>query len=255
MKRLLSNIYFKFLFSGISLREKIWRLKNKNKKKILIYTDSRGHEISKLKNKHNPFSGYAKFFIQNYNTTTFICPEKHTTLYDFLYFMKHNKEPYDFVISHTGVVCFAPRPFKQGQEVVQLKKEKIIDLFGEEVYNRIQTFSGYTEEYAGEKTTAIVPEFMVDLIGAELNKIPNLIWLSCNPVIDGWLGNYNKPRPENLGIVSDKSKAIIPLLKNVKVVDITNWSEQEIKKYTCDNVHLTEAGMNYLQTQLTESIT
>ena len=246
MKRLLSTIFFKVLFTWIRVKESFYRFRNKNKKKILIYTDSRGHEITRLKNKHNPFSSYANYFIKNYNTTTQICPEKHTTLYDFLYFMKYNKSHYDYVISHTGVVCFAPRPYTQGQDVVKLKKEKIVDLFGEEIYNQILQFEGYPEKYLGEKTTAIVPEFMVDLISQELNKIPNLIWIACNPVVDGWLGNYNKPRPENLGIVSEKSKKVIQNLKNVKVVDITNWTESEIKKYTCDNVHLTIDGMRFL---------
>ncbi|MBL7899008.1 MAG: hypothetical protein JNJ99_10765 [Crocinitomicaceae bacterium] len=251
----MSTIFFKVLFTWIRVKESFYRFRNKNKKKILIYTDSRGHEITRLKNKHNPFSSYANYFIKNYNTTTQICPEKHTTLYDFLYFMKYNKSHYDYVISHTGVVCFAPRPYTQGQDVVKLKKEKIVDLFGEEIYNQILQFEGYPEKYLGEKTTAIVPEFMVDLISQELNKIPNLIWIACNPVVDGWLGNYNKPRPENLGIVSEKSKKVIQNLKNVKVVDITNWTESEIKKYTCDNVHLTIDGMRFLEQKITEFFT
>ncbi|MBK9190023.1 MAG: hypothetical protein IPM77_00195 [Crocinitomicaceae bacterium] len=242
----MSTIFFKVLFTWIRVKESFYRFRNKNKKKILIYTDSRGHEITRLKNKHNPFSSYANYFIKNYNTTTQICPEKHTTLYDFLYFMKYNKSTFDYVISHTGVVCFAPRPFSQGQDVIKLKRNKIVDLFGEENYQRILQFEGYPEKYLGEKTTAIVPEFMLDLIGEELNKIPNLIWIACNPVIDGWLGNYNKPRPENLGMVSEKSKRTVAHLTDQKVVDITTWSESEIRKYTCDNVHLTQAGMDNL---------
>ncbi len=246
MKRFLSNSFFTALYALISWRLDFYRWLNRKKKSVLIYSDSRGHEITHLYNKQNPFSSYAKYFIKNWRADVMTVPEKHTTFYDFLYHMENNANDYDHVIGHVGVVCFAPRPISQMEGTLSLKKQKIVSLFGEDVYNKLQAFEGYDVIYKGEKTSSLVPNFMLPLIAEKMNAIPNLIWINCNGVVKNWLGNY-KERPENLHIVKDKSISLMNLLQTKNIIDITPWDNDEIKQYTCDNVHLTQAGMNYLE--------
>ena len=62
-----------------------YKLKNRDSKKILIYTDSRGIEITKTYNRKNPFSSYIGFFMKHYIVDFVIMPKSHTTLIDFLY--------------------------------------------------------------------------------------------------------------------------------------------------------------------------
>ena len=234
----LSWIYLKFHY-----------LKNFNKPKILIYTDSRGFEISRIINRKAPFNSYIDFFVKNYRCQVYICPEKHTTFFDF--FDKINRKDlstFKSIICHMGVVDFSPRPVSDINSIFELKKSKIIGCFGAEFYKELLASPFYETEYGGEKTCSIIHENNVSRIVEELNKINNLIWISCNPVIDDWRGNYKRDRPKNINIVNEKSKSIISgLSSKVHVVDMTEFSEDEIKQYTCDNIHLSPEGMNYIE--------
>ena len=250
MKRLLSNIFFSCLEFYLSILLKYYRLKNRKRKKVLVYTDSRGHEITKLFNKHNPFSSYAKYFIKNYNADVFICPEKHTTFFDFLYFVEQSKENYAFVISHIGVVDFAPRPISQLDAILKLKAHKIKFLFGEEIYESLKAFQGYDVIYNNEKTSSIVPEFLIEYISVKMRAIQNLIWINCNPVLNDWLGNYKKQRPLNTNMVREKSIALQKTLPETDIIDLTGWDEKEIKLYTCDNIHLSKEGMDLIEDKI-----
>lgn len=253
MKRLLSKFFFGLSKLAIKTKLLFYKAKNGGKKKVLIYTDSRGHEITKLTNKHNPFSGYSKYFIKNYKVDCYITPERHTTVYDFLDFIASNKIKYDYIICHVCVVGFAPRPLSQVAPVLNLKTAKISKLFGEDTFKQIQAFEGYPDVFMNEKTSSLVPEFMVPKIAEHFNKIPNLVWISCNPTLADWKGNYSE-RPSNLGLVNTKSIETLFLLENKNQVDLTKWSADEIRKYTCDNVHLTEAGMKFIENKLREII-
>lgn len=246
MKQLLGKIFNSVLFAWIDFKLLFFRLINRSKKPILIYTDSRGHEITKLTNKYNPFSGYAKQLIKDFKVTAEIVPEKHTTFYDFLDFLDNNKTEYEYIVAHVGVVCFAPRPQSQFIQTLQLKKEKITRLFGEDIYERILDEPPMEVQFLNEATNSLVPLWLLDTIGEKLEKFDNLIWITCNPVLEDWVGNY-KERPKNLGIVNEKSIVLKSLLKNAKIVDLTDWSEIQVKEYTCDNVHLTESGMKAIE--------
>jgi hypothetical protein len=232
----------------------LFRLKNFKKKKIFIYTDSRGFEITKIFNRKNPFSSYISHFVKNYNCKVYVCPEKHTTLFDFLYTLNKESINYDYVIAHVGVVDFSPRQISQISNILDLKKRKIISIFSEKIYNDILNFQGYDTLYEKEKTSAILPENQIENMAKKFNEIENLIWISCNPIDLNWDGNYPRKRPKNINIVNTKSKELIKSLTSKGVVDLTEWTSIDIRKYTCDNIHLGQEGMNFLVEKIEEKI-
>jgi hypothetical protein len=227
-------------------------LKNSNKPKVLIYTDSRGFEISKMYNRKSPFNSYSNYFIKNYRCDVDICPEKHTTFFDF--FDKINRKDlsnYKHIICHIGVVDFSPRPVSEINNIFKLKKRKIINVFGVDFYKKLIVSPHYETEYLGEKTGSIIHENNIPRIAEELNKLENLIWISCNPVINEWKGNYTRERPKNINIVNEKSKSILSnLLDKINVIDFTDFSKDDVMKYTCDNIHLSPKGMSFLEQEI-----
>ena len=245
MKRKLSEIFYFLLSLVIKLRLVYYKLKNSSKPSVFIFTDSRGFDVTKLSHKYNAFSWYTKYFVKNFKTDAYVCPERTTTVYDFLEYYHNSHKNYQFVIGHIGVVDFAPRPISQNIEILKSKKEIIIRFFGEEIYQKLISFNGYPEEYNGEITASTVPEFMVELIAKEFNKIDNLIWVSCNAIDLDWVGNY-KARPANSVMIHEKSKQMLSYLKTKTVVDLTLLSKPEIHQYTCDNVHLTKKGSRFI---------
>src|SRR5690606_18107464 len=159
-----------------------YKYKNSRKKRLFIYTDSRGFEISKIKNRKSPFSSYILYFVKNYNCDVFICPEKHTTIFDFLFtFEKYKKIDYSFVIAHIGVVDFSPRPHSQVKEILELKKKKILYFFSYEKYIELLDSEIYQEDYMGESTASLIPDFFLNEIVNQFYSIRNLVWISCNP--------------------------------------------------------------------------
>ncbi|MCR9249732.1 MAG: hypothetical protein NXI20_04880 [bacterium] len=255
MKSSIKRTIYKLIVFGTKFVGGIWKIKNAQKKKILVYTDSRGFEITKLINRKNPFSSYVNYLIKNYNTTFYICPEKHTTIFDFLEVFLKSKDRYDHVIVHCGVVDFSPRPISQIKEILTLKKNKIVSQFGDAFFQELLQFPGFDVEYFGEKTTAILPVDYVHEVANKLKEIENLIWISCNPVDINWRGNYKKDRPDNINIVNDCSKLMKAKLgRDEMVVDLTDFSLEQVYKYTCDNIHLSQDGMEYIEKKLAEII-
>lgn len=245
MKRKLSEIFYFLLSLVIKLRLVFYKIKNASKPSVFVFTDSRGFDVTKLTHKYNAFSWYTKYFVKNFKTDAYVCPERTTTVYDFLDYYHNSPKKYQFVIAHIGVVDFAPRPISQNIEIIKSKKSKIIRFFGDEIYQKLIDFNGYSDEYNGEKTASTVPEFMVELIAKEFNKIENLIWVSCNAVDLEWVGNY-KARPANSVMIYEKSKQMLSNLNTQTVVDLTLLSKPEIHQYTCDNVHLTKKGSRFI---------
>lgn len=228
----------------------LFKIINFKRKRILIYTDSRGFEITKLFNRKTPWNSYVNYFIRNYRCDVYICPEKHTTFFDFFNKLKAKKN-LNYVICHIGVVDFSPRPTSDVFNILSLKRDKIIDLFGLKDCYKLMNIIEYPIYYDNQKTASIINEKYIDHIANKLNKIENLIWISCNPTVDGWAGNYSKERPINIGIVNDKSKKLINLLhQRARVVNMTNLNAEEVKSLTCDNIHLTKKGMNWIETQI-----
>lgn len=108
-------------------------------------------------------------------------------------------------------------------------------------------------EYEGDKTINLYSlEMAKKYIIPELLKIKNLIWISCNNIVDGWNGNYFRERPKNIKLIEKYSKLFCKYLPNV--INLHVWSNDEVKKYTCDNMHLTNEGSDFIYTKLTNRI-
>ncbi len=225
-----------------------YRFKNRHKPKLLVYTDSRGHEITKLRNRYNPFASYIGHLMRNYCVYYYLCPERSTTIPDFLEVYRKSKTTYDHIILHTGVVDFAPRPISMIEDIYNLKQAKFdavipTDRWREHIESKqvgwfegVETMSIYSQDIAAE---FILPQ---------LQNIPNLIWISSNHFVPGWEGNYPRKRPDNINVIAKYTEKFVAGLPGC--IDLRNWSDDEIKLYTCDNVHFTEAGFNYLRDQI-----
>lgn len=253
MKQNLRYLLFAIVKLISYLYIKCFKLINYGRTPVFVYTDSRGFEISKLYRRKTPFSSYLSYLIKKFKTDIFICPEKHTTIFDFLYQLKNSggSSKYKHVLAHIGVVDFSPRPFNEVLPILQLKKHKIIAVFGEDFYNELCQVQVYEQEYLGQKTASILPENKLGKIADEFNKIDNLIWITTNPIDVSWRGNYMRDRPLNINLVNDKSKQLLTMLNNhVKVIDITDMTIENVHIYTCDNIHLSLTGMELIKNEI-----
>lgn len=257
MKVYLRKIFYVIVNFASYIYLKFYYLKNFNKPRVFIYTDSRGFEISKIFNRKSPFNSYVNHFVKNYRCHAYICPEKHTTIFDFLYvlYLKQKIYKYDYIISHIGVVDFSPRPFNDVKPILNLKKHKIEKIFGTELFNLIIDIKPYKSIYFGQQTSSIIIDEFLAVIAEKFNPINNFIWITCNPVDTEWRGNYKRDRPKNINIVNEKSKKLLNMLNSdIKVVDLTSWSLEDIHKFTCDNIHMSKLGMNLIENKIKEKL-
>lgn len=236
----MKNKFFEFSFNLLIL---FFKVINFNKPKVFIYTDSRGFDVIGSSGK-NPFKSYIKYFIYNYNSTVFICKEKHTTIPDFLIKIeKYNLNDFKHVILHCGVVDFSPRPISNLEYVLQSKNKN--HYFA----TALDKYSNYYKnpsliEYQGEPTQNLYsPEFLEDILIPKLKVVKNLIWINSNHFVSGWDGNFTKGRPSNI----ENTVTIFDTIMQVKImqtIDLKQWSETEIQSYTIDNIHFTKAGFD-----------
>lgn len=234
MKRKLLTPFFRAIVS-------IWKLFNWNKKSILIYTDSRGYDVVG-KWDRNPFNSYIGQLVKKYRVSYEICPEKHTTILDFLVFMESiDAKKYDHIILHCGVVDFSPRPIsnlewvlesKQNNKYVRLAQSK----YPEHYESPLETV------YQGERTQNLYSfEFLQTEVIPRLQEIDKLVWISSNRFVPNWEGNYTKGRPANINeLVSRFDSLMVENLSST--VNLRVWSYDDIKKFTIDNIHFTEEG-------------
>jgi len=66
-------------------RDVFYSYKNKRKAKILIFTDSRGYEVTKAWHRKSAYASYVGEFVKSYHVEYVICPEFSTTIIDFLF--------------------------------------------------------------------------------------------------------------------------------------------------------------------------
>jgi hypothetical protein len=229
-------IYKLYIFIKVGF----YRIMNRSKPKILIFTDSRGFDVEKKQNRFDPFDCYPGFLIKNYNVEYSICPEKHTTIMDFLDRYQDKLDNYDHIILHAGIVEFSPRHKSVSKKLIYEQKPCYDKVFGKD--NMLKHLDGdLGVDYEGEKTINMYSFDMArnNLIPL-LSKIDNLLWIGCNNFVEGWEGNYAKERPKNIRIVEEYSRLFTSLLPNC--IDLSDWRDDEIKIYTCDNIHLTKSG-------------
>lgn len=233
---ILINLYYKIKFN----------LKNK-KTKILIYTDSRGFLVNCLLCNKTPKDSYIEMLSKNFNIDYQLCTKKHTTILDFLDYVKDRDiSQYSHIILHLGIVDFSPRPLNHFDIVYNLKNKLANKLFPNikmepqyynVLYENERTFSLYNIDYLKK---AILPKI------SEISKLTNIIWLGVNKVDLNWNGNYFKKRPININNILIYQNTIKDFLtKNhasIHYIDIDTIKEFNIKIHTIDNMHLSSDG-------------
>lgn len=233
-----------------------YRVVNRNRSRVLIHTDSRGYEVTRRHNKKNPVSSaYTKFLTENYYVDYFLAPEKHTTLLDFIDIysaLQKSARNYDYVVLHTGVVDFATRHQSTVEHLYEIKREKLLKVFSEgELHEHLKSKTGYTFE--GEPTLSLYSLDMAAKLARYIREnCPEVIWIGCNKILSNWDGSYWRKRPDDSFVISEYSKVFEEIIPNV--VSLAHWNEDDIKRYTCDNVHLTESGFTYIRDRLIQAM-
>tara|TARA_R110001592_G_scaffold56881_4_gene173090 strand:- start:6185 stop:6958 length:774 start_codon:yes stop_codon:yes gene_type:complete len=217
----------------------------RGRKKLFIYTDSRGYDVNDWRSKKNPRSSYIMKLLQRQNVTAKICEYKHTTLLDFIDDIRSvNCSSYDCLVLHVGVVDFSPRPLVSALKLRELKLEKVARCFGD---NAVQEFSlaKHAEMYRGEETASLYStDFLEKYIIPFINNLNvKVIWLPVNEVLSSWSGNYAGVRPVNMNVILQYQQVIDSNAYGCVVPRIIN-REQDVKCLTVDNIHFSKAGMS-----------
>jgi 6-hydroxymethylpterin diphosphokinase MptE-like len=247
------------------------------KKKILIFTDSRG--------QHKPAGTNHDIFAERLakddrlDVEMYLCPMKWTTTLDFLErFPEEKLKTYDHVILYTGIVEWSPRPAPSAladlydnpistnaenlglntrdysKKIVNNKKAAFNTVFGAGPAKQYLE-TPFDTEYEGEKTINMYGLDMArEHLLPRLKKIPNLIFITANRFVKGWEGDFRRGRPKNIPITHDYSDLFAKELSaaNIPLVDLRKWDDVEIQNYTCDNIHLSKAGSDFIFDQLIE---
>lgn len=245
-----------------------------NKKKVLIFTDSRGQHIP-AGSSHKSFAQRITEDIR-FDVDLYLCPMKWTTTLDFIELTQEKDlKLYDHVILYTGIVDWSPRPQQSAindlynninianLENIQANtnnySKKIVNN-KQKIFNQVfdgTSISRYLNSpfdciYENQPTINMYSlEMAKDSLLPLLKKIPNLIFISANKIVNGWDGDFKRTRPSNIFITHNYSKLFVDeLSQTAKIIDLMAWTDDDIKKFTCDNMHLTEYGMNYIYDKL-----
>lgn len=211
--------------------------------RVLIYTDSRGFDVSHWYARKNAFGSYVSTLARTYAVTAHICPHQHTTLLDFLVDCRHRIEGHHAIVLHTGIVDFSPRSAGSAERLRQRKSQHVQTLFDTRAARAFRGRS-YDTRYGGAKTESLYDltffeEWLIPAIRAL--AIP-VVWIGVNPVVPLWRGNYFRDRPANMNVILDYQDVIDRLLPEASLPLI--WDEATVKTHTVDNVHLSAIGMD-----------
>jgi len=238
MKERLLNVLFRYL-------NVLFKIKNLNKPKILLYTDSRGTNVLNKYGK-TPWNSYTFSLALNYRLDYYLCPEKFTTIIDFVNQIRDiDLKNYNIVIMHCGVVDFSPRPLSNIQIVKASKasNKEFDSLFSEnDNYYKMP----FDTLYQGELTINLYSsQYLINSVIPQLRKINNLIWVDSNRFVKGWEGNYTKGRPQNIdSVVNQFDEIMSSNLANI--ISLKLWTDENIMKFTIDNIHFTKYGFKEL---------
>jgi hypothetical protein len=220
-----------------------YRVKNRSRPNVLIYTDSRGQNLTGRLGKTG-IGSYVSLLRTRYRVTQSVCPERHTTIVDFLNFARgFDLSRFDAIVLHCGIVDFSPRPLSN---IARLRESKAgVPGFGELFAANAEYHADpWPVEYYGEPTINLYsPEYLRDVIAPQLQAMPQLIWINSNRILGDWTGNYTKGRPANIDEVVTSFDALMAE-ELPQVVDLRNWSDDEVKRWTIDNIHFTREGFH-----------
>ncbi|GAG76619.1 unnamed protein product, partial [marine sediment metagenome] len=191
-------------------------LKSFPKKKVLIFTDSRGQHKNTFKTKFI-FPEKIKYVLNCHEIETDLmcCPFKWTTTLDFIECINRgfiDVQAYDVIILYTGIVEHSPRPKSNAinsvynnpkndmydyhklkgiySKIINNKKETIDNLFNADAV--LNHLSGNLDcLYENEQTINLLSfEMLENVIIPYLKTIDNLIYINSNRIVPGWKGNY-----------------------------------------------------------------
>jgi len=237
----------------------------------LIFTDSRGEHKQSFFRKKIFTEKICKYFEEkNISCDIMLCPFKWTTTIDFIQCIeeKHiNPDKYNIIILFTGVVEYSPRPLSNFNEAYYKNNERMS--FNRLILNRSHkiannkrnffmkffdennlNFKNYDIQYKGENTRSLISINMHEKVVIPYLQKYNekLIFINSNKIVKDWEGDYLKAnpigRPKNINIINEF--ASINRNKFTNFVDLLSWDENDIKKYTIDNMHLTYDGSEYI---------
>lgn len=246
-------------------------------KKILIFTDSRG--------QHKPAGTAHDIFAERmakdprFTVDMFLCPMKWTTTLDFLeQFPPERLAGYDHVILYTGIVEWSPRPAPSARadlydnatttnlenlglntpdyskKIVNNKKAIFDRVFGAEAM-ATHLSRPFETRYEGQPTLNMYSLDMArDRLVPILAAIPNLIFITSNRFVPGWEGDFTKGRPDNIGMTEAYARAFAEALPQDRVIDLQQWDARTVTEFTCDNLHLTKAGSDWIYDEILERI-
>lgn len=247
-------------------------------KKVLIYTDSRGQHTPRGLPIHKVFAERLAEH-PDIEADVVLCPMKWTTTLDFLDFLEgKDLSQWDHIILYTGIVDWSPRPQPSAindlydnknpsnldndglntrdysKKVVNNKAALFNAVFGEDAIRRyLNTDLGV--EYEGQPTVNMYGLDMArrDLL-PKLKAIPNLIFINSNRFVPGWEGDFTRGRPANIGITEQYSELFRDELGPDRLIDLLEWDREQIQTFTCDNLHLTKAGSDWIYDRLIERL-
>ncbi len=225
------------------------RAKNHSRPRVLIYADSRGRNIT-APHKTHYLGSYIHSLQRSFHVTYELTPHSHTTVVDFLNFSDTvDLTSFDRVVLHCGIVDFSPRPLSN-IETVKAGKRGLPRFDGLFAANAAYHANPWETLYMGEPTISLYSQqYLSDEIIPALVAIPNLTWISSNHFVPGWEGNYARGRPTNIEQVVHgldvQMRGAIP-----DVVDLSDWTPEQVRGCTVDNIHLSRRGFRELTARL-----
>lgn len=217
------------------------RTRSRRGPRVLVYADSRATNVIGPLGK-SVFGTYVAQLMPHYRVYPVILPRSHTTLVDFLNHHDADRRAYDAVLLHCGIVDFSPRPVSSIPRIAAAKSRDpgFAELFAD---NRAYHREAHGPEYGGEPTTTLYsPRYLDDVLVPRLRAIPHLVWVSTNDFVPGWEGNYTRGRPVDIGRrIAEFEAQLRPALSHV--VDMHVWSDEDVQRFTIDNVHYTRSGV------------
>lgn len=247
-------------------------------KRVLVFTDSRGQHKPAGSN-HSIFTERLRDEVRGLHADLVLCPMKWTTTLDFFdYIEKFDISKYDWIVLYTGIVEWSPRPQSSAindlynniniinadnwfgnsrdysQKIINNKKSLFDRFFGEENIKKYLE-RPFDTEYEGQKTINMYSLQMAEeIVAPKLRSMKNLVFINSNRILPDWEGDFRRGRPRNIDITHKYSDVFSDSLNPRNVIDLRVWGEDEIKKYTCDNMHLTKEGSDWIFNKIVERL-
>ncbi len=246
-------------------------------KKVLVYTDSRGQHVPR---GSAPFDVFGRRLAKrpDLQVDLFLCPMKWTTTIDFLEHLERSGKSYDWIVLHTGIVDWSPRPQANAIEglyhntkVVNLgnialntndyskkvvnDKKPLFDAIFTEAAMREHLGRDFGVTFEDQPTVNMYSLEMADRhLLPRLKALRNLVFVNSNRFVPGWNGDHARGRPANIALTEQYSQLFRDRLGAASTVDLLTWSYTDIKRLTCDNIHFTKEGSDLVYDEICERI-